>query len=467
MRQIQSLCMLFCATAAFALLSAAQTVVVVTSPANNSNVSSPVHYVASATTSCAQGISGMRIYIAPHVSALATNLDHIDALLKLVPGSYQTVVQAFDNCGGVGKTPVNITVTPPGLQPSKFLYVADFANLVRGFTVQPGSGAISPTMQGSVSTNGSYRIAADPGGYRLYVTNAGPIPFSQLYGYFIDRRNGALAPIPGSPYSVSWTTGPVAVHPSGKFVFVGTIQSVGGIVVFRVNPDGSLTQVTPTPVPTTSDPVALALDEVGNYLYVLSNGDAIDGFKINTTSGALTPVAHASIPTSGCAPGATDFNFFFGRFLYTADTNASEISGFKTSGGANGNLGILPSSPFMDNGGCATQKAGPEGIVVEPSGRFLYVANSELGDISIYALHSGDGSLTYLKDTTAFSGLPLYGPLRVDPSGMFLYSRDSTANHDKLAGFAINQTTGDLTPVAGSPFNLGTNVLVFDFVVTP
>src|SRR4051794_33661078 len=111
MRQIQSLCMLFCATAAFALLSAAQTVVVVTSPANNSNVNSPVHYVASATTSCAQGISGMRIYIAPHVSALATNLDHIDALLKLVPGSYQTVVQAFDNCGGVGKTPVNITVT--------------------------------------------------------------------------------------------------------------------------------------------------------------------------------------------------------------------------------------------------------------------------------------------------------------------------------------------------------------------
>jgi 6-phosphogluconolactonase (cycloisomerase 2 family) len=468
MHQLKSLCMLFCATAAFAVSSAAQTVVVVTSPANNSKLSSPVHYVASATTSCPQGISGMRIYLAPHQSRVRLPYDHIDVLLPLIPGVYATVVQAFDNCGGVGKTAVNITVTPPDLQPAKFLYVADFANLVRGFTVDPNSGAVSPTMQAQVSTTGSYRIASDVGGYRLYVTNAGPIPFSQLYGYFIDRRNGALSPIPGSPYPVNWTTGPVLVHPSGKFVFVGTIQSVGGIIVYRVNPDGSLSLLTSTPVPTSSDPAAMAIDKFGQYLYVLTTtGDVIDGFSIDTSSGALTSIGSAPVFTSGCTPGATNLDFFFGRYLYTADTSASEISGYATSGGKNGGLGGVAGSPFKDNGGCATQKAGPAGIVVEPSGKFLYVANSLLGDISIYSLNPGNGTLTYLKDTTPFSGLPLYGPLRVDPSGKFLYSRDSTANDDKLAGFAINQTTGDLTPVTGSPFSLGTSVLVFDFVVTP
>ncbi len=468
MREVRSLWVLFFAAAAFTLSSYAQTVVTVTSPANNSRVDSPVHYVASARTSCPQGITGMRIYVAPEKSIYRQNVDHIDTLLTLVPGSYQTVVQAFDNCGGVGKTTVRITVIPPDLEPPKFLYVADFGNLVRGFTVDPGSGAVSPTAQGTVSTTGSYRIASDVGGYRLYVTNAGPIPFSQLYGYFIDRRNGALAPIPGSPYAVSWTTGPVAVHPSGKFVFVGTIQSVGGILVFRVNPDGSLTQVTPTPIPTSSDPAAMALDKFGKFLYaVTSNGDVVDGFSIDTTSGELTPISSFPIQTSGCEAGAKDLNFFFGRFLYVADTNASEISGFVTSGGSNGNLGRVPGSPFPDNGGCATQKAGPEGIVVEPSGRFLYVANAQLGNISIYAINAGNGELTYLKDTAAFSRLPLYGPLRADPSGNFLYSRDSTANSDKLAGFAINLSNGYLYPLPGSPFNLGTDALVFDFVVTP
>jgi len=34
----------------------------------------------------------------------------IDTSITLSPGTYNTVVQAFDNCGGVGKTPVRIMV---------------------------------------------------------------------------------------------------------------------------------------------------------------------------------------------------------------------------------------------------------------------------------------------------------------------------------------------------------------------
>jgi hypothetical protein len=80
-------------------------VVSVSSPTNNSQFASPAHYVASATSpQCPQGIIGMRIYLAPRLVAYKAPSNSIDTQLKLTPGNYKTVVQAWDACGGVGKT---------------------------------------------------------------------------------------------------------------------------------------------------------------------------------------------------------------------------------------------------------------------------------------------------------------------------------------------------------------------------
>ena len=84
--------------------------VVVTSPANNSTVSSPVTYTASATTSCAKGVASMGIYV-NNVLKYVQNGSSLSTALTLAPGSYYTVVQDWDNCGGSLKTPINITVT--------------------------------------------------------------------------------------------------------------------------------------------------------------------------------------------------------------------------------------------------------------------------------------------------------------------------------------------------------------------
>jgi hypothetical protein len=84
----------------------------VTSPTNGATVSSPVHFVACATAApnCTKGIAAMRIYTAPGVSAYTVNGVSLDTHLTLAPGSHNTVVQAWDNCGSVYKTPVSITV---------------------------------------------------------------------------------------------------------------------------------------------------------------------------------------------------------------------------------------------------------------------------------------------------------------------------------------------------------------------
>jgi hypothetical protein len=118
----------------------------VTSPANNSSVGSPVNYLATATSSCAKGVAAMGIYTAPGVLAYVVNGSALNTNLSLSAGTYKTVVQEWDNCGGALKTPITITVNsapPPG-------GTKVFSNLHAqsgwtGYALLPVSYAICPT----------------------------------------------------------------------------------------------------------------------------------------------------------------------------------------------------------------------------------------------------------------------------------------------------------------------------------
>ena len=91
-------------------IAASATGVSVSSPTNGATVSSPVHFVATATTSCSKGVSAMGIYTAPFVLAYRVSGAKIDTNLSLSAGTYNTVVQEWDNCGGSSTTTVSITV---------------------------------------------------------------------------------------------------------------------------------------------------------------------------------------------------------------------------------------------------------------------------------------------------------------------------------------------------------------------
>src|ERR1700676_919378 len=86
--------------------NAGQPGVQVSSPANNSTVSSPAHFVASATTSCAQGVAAMGVYTADNALAYSANGSTLDTNITLDPGSYNAVVHERDKCGGASKSPV-------------------------------------------------------------------------------------------------------------------------------------------------------------------------------------------------------------------------------------------------------------------------------------------------------------------------------------------------------------------------
>ena len=102
------------AVAVLALLASAIPAVAgvsVQAPINNSNVATSVQYVATATTSCSKGVSSMGIYTAPNVLAYTVNGHSLNTELTLNPGTYHTVVEEWDNCGGATSTTVTIVVS--------------------------------------------------------------------------------------------------------------------------------------------------------------------------------------------------------------------------------------------------------------------------------------------------------------------------------------------------------------------
>jgi hypothetical protein len=94
------------ATASFAGVS-------VSSPAPGSTAGSPVHFVASATST--HPISAMRIYV-DNVSVYLISASSLNTSVTMSAGSHSVVVQAWDSTGAVFKMPLTLTVggsTPP------------------------------------------------------------------------------------------------------------------------------------------------------------------------------------------------------------------------------------------------------------------------------------------------------------------------------------------------------------------
>jgi hypothetical protein len=94
-----------------ALVFAATPVVIITSPVNGDSIGSPVNYVASASSDGCQKVkAAMRIYTAPAVNAYTINSSSLNTNINLPTGTYNTVVQAWDKCGGVGMKQVRVTI---------------------------------------------------------------------------------------------------------------------------------------------------------------------------------------------------------------------------------------------------------------------------------------------------------------------------------------------------------------------
>jgi DNA-binding beta-propeller fold protein YncE len=69
--------------------------------------------------------------------------------------------------------------------------------------------------------------------------------------------------------------------------------------------------------------------------------------------------------------------------------------------GTTGALSHVTGSPFATPGT-------PAGVTLDPSGRYVYVANSNVGSMTSYSLNLGTGALTVINTVNAGT-TPSYG----------------------------------------------------------
>ncbi len=108
MNILRSACvaLLFLAAHAFAAVT-------VSSPTSGATVTSPVHYVASATAStCAKGVASMGIYV-NNVKVYVVSGHSLNYELTLPSGAQHTVVEEWDYCKGASTQTINLTVKAP------------------------------------------------------------------------------------------------------------------------------------------------------------------------------------------------------------------------------------------------------------------------------------------------------------------------------------------------------------------
>jgi len=88
----------------------AETGVWVTTPKNGATVDSPVQFTAtSSAASCAKGVASMGVYVNNKLTAVQSG-HSLSKQIDLGPGTYDTVVEEWDYCGGAHFTPVKVTV---------------------------------------------------------------------------------------------------------------------------------------------------------------------------------------------------------------------------------------------------------------------------------------------------------------------------------------------------------------------
>jgi 6-phosphogluconolactonase (cycloisomerase 2 family) len=138
-------------------------------------------------------------------------------------------------------------------------------------------------------------------------------------------------------------------------------------------------------------------------------------------------------------------------FLFAAIPGSNQIVAYRE----NPNSGILTQL----SGSPITAGQAVQSIVVHPSNKFLYTANSGEGDVSLYLI-SSVGVLTEVTPRTNVLGSP--NLLAMDSAGSYLFVGNS-ASRD-ISVFSINSSTGALTPV-GSPFPIG--MIPINMAVSP
>jgi 6-phosphogluconolactonase (cycloisomerase 2 family) len=228
--------------------------------------------------------------------------------------------------------PWSLAVHPSG----KFAYVANEGGFtptsVSMYAINITTGDL--TLIGTVAADGrAIAVTVDPSGKFAYVADGGQnsdgSKGTNVSMYTIDGTTGVLTSI--GKITAGTAPSSVAVHPSGKFVYVVNHDS-NDISMYTMNTTtGNLTSIGTLAAVAGS----IVIHPSGKFAYVTSSG-GVSMYAIDTTGGALT---FTGTTGTGSSPGSITIHPS-GKFAYGTNSGSNNISMYSIDA-ATGSLTLI------------------------------------------------------------------------------------------------------------------------------
>jgi len=347
-----------------------------------------------------------------------------------------------------------------------FAYVGSYTSTQRrghgtgitAYEMDEASGAWTPVQTVPDLVNPSF-LALDRRQRVLYSAH-GDEDYASAFA--IDAITGRLTPL--NRQSTGGKNGVhLAVDATNRFLVVGNYAS-GTVAALPIARDGSLEPLSdlvtltgaPGPDPVqqaSSHPHAVPFDRSGRYVVVPDKGfDKVFVYLLDATRGKLMAGYPSSVAARpGAAPRHADFHPTQ-PYAYVNNELDSTITTYRFEPEQSVIEPIQVVSTLPE--GFSAKNTTAE-IGVAPSGRFLYVSNRGHNTIAIFAIDHSSGQLSPVGWEPAQGTTPRFFAL--DPSGTFLYVANQ--NSDTIIGFRVDPGTGSLTPTGhvvqtGSPASI-------------
>jgi 6-phosphogluconolactonase len=268
--------------------------------------------------------------------------------------------------------------------------------------------------------------------------------------------SGALSVLSGSPYNNGVAAQSLAVTPANTFLYAGTTN---GIYAYAINSNGSIT-VQNSGSAVAQDMVAtqMQVDSTGNYLLASGFGTAIGAqaigiYTINTSTGLLTAITGSPLPLytgNGSTPAVVTPTGLLitpnNSYVYVSlGTLGVQILTLGTGGALS-----TGSAPAVLLPISTSTSPSDTGLASDPLSAFLFVAEINTG-LRVLSIGTG-GSLKEVSGSPYAVGTGPNGVI-LDATGSYVYVANKGSNN--VSAFTLTAASGKLTAVAGSPFASG------------
>lgn len=350
-------------------------------------------------------------------------------------------------------TPPPATPPPSSATFTEIAYVANAGGGISAFGIDSTTGALT-AVTGSpfIASTPVTDLTVEPGGRVIYAATTAAAA-ANIQTFAVTLQTGVLTPL--STSSFGRVPGRIALDPSGRFAYIIPAASagVGEVSAFSVDlTTRTLTPLAGQPTAVAGVPQSIAVDPTGKFVYMPFAGTgpvpfAVAGRSRDATTGLLTTLPDSPYALSGT--GARDIAITpSGNLVFVANNTSNNVSVLSLNS-TTGTLTPVTGSPV-------TVGTGPVAIAVDPSGKFVFVANQTSNNLSVFSI-SPPSTLVPVAGSPFATGVSPTA-VAVDPDGKFVYVASNNASNTvagAVSAFALNATTGALTPVAGSPFATG------------